>query len=227
MGSAALGEAIKGIRSWAMNEGRVVADARERQRRLWRARLQRQGPAGPPAETGLQGAARHHDRRQGARCLDRRRGRIGVERLGGRKRRVALHALVPAADRHHRRKARRLLRPDRRRPRARGVQRQGAGARRARCVELPVGRHAQHLRSARLHGVGPDQPAVAARQQQQRHAGDSDRVRQLDRRCARQEDAAAPLDGSACPRRRCACSSCSARARPASRRRSGPSRNTS
>ncbi len=42
-----------------------------------------------------------------------------------------------------------------------------------------------------------DQPAVAAAERQLGHAGDSDGVRQLDRRVARQEDAAAPFDGSA------------------------------
>ena len=56
-----------------------------------------------------------------------------------------------------------FLNPDRRRPRRRGVQRQGAGQGRAGRVELPVGRHALHLRSPRLHRLGPDQPAVAAR----------------------------------------------------------------
>ena len=40
---------------------------------------------------------------------------------------------------------------------------QGAGQGRAGRLELPVGRHAVHLRGARLHGVGSDQPAVAAR----------------------------------------------------------------
>ena len=62
---------------------------------------------------------------------------------------------------------------------------------------FPSGRHALHLRSARLHGVGSHQPALAARERQQRHARHPDRVRQLDRRSARQEDAAAALDGSA------------------------------
>ena len=45
----------------------------------------------------------------------------------------------------------------------RGVLRQGTDQGRARRVELPVGRHALHLRGARLHGVGSDEPAVAAR----------------------------------------------------------------
>ena len=43
----------------------------------------------------------------------------------------------------------------------------------------------------------PTSPPWLLRQRQQRHAGHPDRVRQLDRRSARQEDAAAPLDGSA------------------------------
>ena len=47
--------------------------------------------------------------------------------------------------------------------------------------EPSVRRHAQHLRSARLHGVGSHQRPVAAPQRQQRHAGDPDRVRELDR----------------------------------------------
>ena len=48
----------------------------------------------------------------------------------------------------------------------RRVLRQGAGQGRARCIELPVGRHALHVRGARIHGVGSHQPAVAARQRQ-------------------------------------------------------------
>ena len=136
-------------------------------------------------------------RRRPARHFHRRRGGVGAARLGGGERRIAFHALVPAAHRHHRGKARRLLRTNRGWPGAGRVQRQGAGARRARCLELPVRRHAQHLRSARLYRVGSDQPAVAAREQQQRHARHPHRVRELDRRGARQEDAAAPLDGSA------------------------------
>ena len=43
----------------------------------------------------------------------------------------------------------------------------------------------------------PDQPALAAEERQRDDARHSDRVRQLDRRSARQEDAAAALDGSA------------------------------
>ena len=86
---------------------------------------------------------------------------------------------------------------DRRRPRRRRVQRQGADQGRARRLELPVGRHARHLRGARLHGVGPDQPALAARDAERHDARHPDRVRELDRRGARQEDAAAALDGGA------------------------------
>ena len=78
-----------------------------------------------------------------------------------------------------------------------GVLRQGARQGRARRLELPVGRHALHLRSARLHGVGSDQPAVAAEERRRGHARHPDRVRELDRRGARQEDAAPAIDGSA------------------------------
>ncbi len=42
-----------------------------------------------------------------------------------------------------------------------------------------------------------DEPAVAARRAERRHARHSVGVRQLDRRVARQEDAAAPIDGGA------------------------------
>ena len=52
-----------------------------------------------------------------------------------------------------------------------GILRQGTDSRRARCLELSVRRHALHLRGARLHGVGSDQPAVAAVQRRRGHAG--------------------------------------------------------
>src|SRR6185436_20412859 len=79
----------------------------------------------------------------------------------------------------------------------RRVFRQGTGTRRARRLELSFGGDALHVRGARLHGVGSDEPAVAAENGRGGHAGDSDGVRELDGRDARQEDAAAALDGSA------------------------------
>ena len=117
--------------------------------------------------------------------------------LGGRARRDPLHPLVPAADRDHRGKARLVSQSDQRRQGGAGVLRQGTDPGRAGCVEFPVRRPALDLRGARLHGVGSDQSAVAAQERRRGHARHSDRVRQLDRRSARQEDAAAPLDGSA------------------------------
>ena len=90
-----------------------------------------------------------------------------------------------------------FLTPDRRRQGGGRVQRQGAGPGRARRVELPVRRHALHLRGARLHGVGSDDAAVAAREPERRDARHPDGLRELDGRGARQEDAAAPLAGSA------------------------------
>ena len=58
---------------------------------------------------------------------------------------------------------------------------QGARERRARCLELPVRRHAIDLRSARLHRMGSDQPAVAAQERRRDDPRHSDRLRQLDR----------------------------------------------
>ncbi len=227
MGSAALGDAIKTIREWAMTEGRQTKTAGSGERRVRLARVQRSGAAGPAAQGRVPLAAQHDHARRAARCVHGRRRRQRAEGLGHRTGGVALHALVPADDRHHRREARLVLRAGPKRRRRGGIQRQGTGQGRARCVELPVGRHAQHVRSARLHGVGPDQPAVAAAERQQRDARDPDGVCQLDRRSARQEDAAAALDGSAVDAGGRGCSSCSARARRGSPRRAVPSRSIS
>ncbi len=90
-----------------------------------------------------------------------------------------------------------FLNPTRRRTRGGGVLGQRTDQGRTRRVELPLGRSALHLRSARLHRMGSDEPAVAAQERRRRHAGDSDGVRQLDRRSAGQEDAAAAFDGGA------------------------------
>ena len=74
----------------------------------------------------------------------------------------------------------------------------------------------------------PTSPAYILRKPQRRHARHPDRLRQLDRRGARQEDAAAALDGSAVERRPCASCGCSATTRPRrSSRPSARSRNTS
>ena len=197
MGSRVLGEAISAIRDWSVTEAKEPRSA-ARHRSVRQPGVQRRGAADAPAEAGLSRAAPHDDARRAARRLGRRRGRVRDEGLGGRARRDALHALVPAADRHHRRKARLV---SRRRPatarRSLEFSRQGTGQGRARRLELPVGRHALHLRGARLHGVGSDQPAVAAQERQRDDARHPDGVRELDRRGARQEDAAAALDGSA------------------------------
>ena len=120
-----------------------------------------------------------------------------------------------------------FLNPDGRRPRRRRVQRQGAGQGRARRVELPVGRHALHLRGARLHGVGSDQPALAAGDVARHDARHPDRVRQLDRRGARQEDAAPALDGGALEAGRPHPEAVRLARRSASSRPAAPSRSTS
>ena len=196
MGSSVLGEAISSIRDWSVTEAKEPSGP-ARDRSVRQPRVQRRSPADAPPEAGLSRAAAHDDARRAARRLGRRRGGVRDEGLGGRARRDALHALVPAADRHHRRKARLVSVADRRRQGGRRVLRQGTGPRRAGRLELPVGRHALHLRGARLHGVGSDQPALAAQERQLDDARHPDGVRELDRRSARQEDAAAALDGSA------------------------------
>ena len=126
------------------------------------AHVQRRSPARPPARGRLPLAAPRRRARRVDRPERRRHHRQRAEGLGRRARRDALHPLVPAAHRHHRREARLVSR--RRRPTAAPSPSSAARnwSRRARRVELPVRRHALDLRSARLHGVGSDQPALAA-----------------------------------------------------------------
>ena len=68
----------------------------------------------------------------------------------------------------------------------RGVQRARADQGRARRVEL-VRRPPRHLRGARVHGVGPDQPGLHRGAPQRLHAGGPDGVPELDGRGAGQE----------------------------------------
>ena len=167
MGSAVLGEAIGAIRDWSEKRGKemsapngkgafgsLVFNDAEQQKRL-------------PKKV-YDALRRTITRGESLDPSDRRRRRDRAEGLGDRKRRHPLHALVPAADRHHGREARLVPRTGHRRQGGLRVLRQGAGQGRARCVELPVGRHALDVRSARLHGVGSDQPALAAEERQRR-----------------------------------------------------------
>ena len=85
--------------------------------RLRPARLQRRRPAHQAAARRLQGPPPHDQPRRAPRRVGGRRRRGGRQGLGPRARRDPLHALVPAAHRHHRREARRL--PRRPRPTAR------------------------------------------------------------------------------------------------------------
>ena len=77
------------------------------------------------------------------------------------------------------------------------VRRQDADPGRAGRVELPDRRHPRHVRSPRLHGLGRHQPGLHPREPQRHHALHPDGVRVVDRRSARQEDAAAALDAGA------------------------------
>ena len=229
MGSASSGDAIKSISNWSATQGQRVTHRgrKENDGRIRVADVQRRSPARPAAEGRLPRAPARRRAGRGARRVGRRHHRQRAEGLGRRARRHALHALVPADDRHHRREARLVPLADGRRPRRRGVQRQGTDQGRAGRLELPVGRHALDLRGARLHRVGPDQPAVAARHAQRHDARHPDRVRQLDRRSARQEDAAPALDGGALEAGRPHPEAVRIEGRSASTRRADPSRSTS
>ena len=85
-----------------------------------------------------------------------------------------------------------------------------AHSERARRVELPVGRPARDLGSARLHGVEPGEPGVHRRVGGREDAVHPVGVHRLQRRSARRDDAAAPQLRRALGRRRSSCSSCSA-----------------
>ena len=195
MGSAVLGEAISAIRNWSVANGsKRVTNA---DRRVRQSGIQRRGAGEASPEDRLSRLEAHDYARRGIGPVGCRRGRVGCQGLGGRTRRDSLHALVSATHRHHCRKARFVLESVRQWQGRSGVLGQGVGQGRARRLELPVGRHAIDLRGARLHGVGSDEPALAALQRRRRHPRHPDRLRQLDRRNARQEDTAAALDGSA------------------------------
>ena len=128
----------------------------------------------------------------------------------------------------HRREARLVPRPDRRRPDGRRVLRQEPAPGRAGRVVVPVGRHPGDVRGPRLHRVGRDEPDLPPGRAQRRHADDPDGVRLVHRRGARPQDPAPPLAGGARQAgaarpplvrqrdRRAACSRTSARSRSTS-----------
>ena len=142
---------------------------------------------------GLRGRPAHDESRPPAPAGHRRGSRRRDARLGGGEGRYALHALVPAHDRRHRREARQLYRAGRPRRRADGVLRQGAHPRRAGRVQLPLRRPARHLRGARLHRLGPDQLRLYPR----RRALYTHGLLLLRRRGPRPEDPAAAQHGGA------------------------------
>ncbi len=59
---------------------------------------------------------------------------------------------------------------------------------------FPTRRHSRHVRSPRLHDLGRHQPGLHSGKPERHDALHSDGVRLLDRRSARQEDAAAAFD---------------------------------
>ena len=74
-----------------------------------------------------------------------------------------------------------FLEPDRRRRGARRVRRQDPDPGRARRVELPERRPAQHLRGPRLHRLGRHQPGLRPGEPERQHAVHPDGVRLDDR----------------------------------------------
>ncbi len=160
-------------------------------------RLLRQGDEGASAQERLQAApADHSDGRAARRQSGRLRG-LGDEGLGHRERGHALRPRVLPADRADCRKARQFLVAHRRRRSAGGVFRQRTDPRRAGRLELSLGRHSGHVRSPRLHGLGPDQPGLHFGKPQRYDAVHSHGLLLVDRRGARQENARAALDASA------------------------------
>ena len=191
------GEAISAIRDWSVTEGKESRGAHAG-RRVRQSGVQRRGAAEAPADsrsiTRLRRTITHGDALDPsvADAVAAAMKDWAVEHGATH----YTHWFQPltgiTAEKHDS-----FLIAERRRQGGPGVLGQGADQGRARRLELPVRRHALHLRGARLHGVGSDQPALAALQRRRGHAGDPDGVRELDRRNARQEDAAAALDGSA------------------------------
>ena len=152
MGSAVLGEAIGAIRD-VVGEGRKrLGERAARDRDVRQPGVQRRGAAGAAAEAGVSGAAADDHAWRSSRRGGRRRGGEGDEGMGRRTRRHALHALVPAADRHHRRKARLVSDADGQRQGRRRIQRQRADQGRAR-----------RARASRPAACGPPSKRAATR----------------------------------------------------------------
>ncbi len=170
---------------------------RRRQQPLRRQRLHAGRAARAHGQRPLRGASAHAGRGRGPGAHPGRRGRGRDEGVGARARRHPLHPLVPAPDRLHRREARRLLRAQQRGRVDRQVLRRGADPGRARRVLVPDRRRPRHLRGPRLHRLGPDQPGLHPREPERGAALHPDRVRVVDGRGARRQDPAAALDGRA------------------------------
>ena len=161
-------------------------------------RLQQVGDEEPAAEAGLQGALQ--DDRDRARSSTRRSPTSSPSAMKDwaieKGATHYAHVFYPA-DRPDGRKARQLPLARRRRRRDGRVHRQAADPGRARRLELPDRRHPRHVRSPRLHDLGRHQPGLHSGKPERHDALHSDGVRLLDRRSARQEDAAAAFDAGA------------------------------
>ena len=145
---------------------------------------------GAAAQGGLSFRQAHDRDWNVARSARRRRGRRRHEGLGALEGSHPLRARLLPAHRPQRRQAGQLPLSRRRGRSHHRVRGQDVGPGRIRCVELPQRRDSRHQRGPRLHRVGRDQPGLPARDHQRHHAVHPDRLRVLDRRGARQENAA-------------------------------------
>ena len=165
--------------------------------------------AGASAEADLQVADGDHRAGEAARSDGCRCGGRGDEGLGDGEGCDPLRARLLPADRPHRREARQL-------PRAGGDGSSIAEFSGKTLIQgepdassFPNGGLRDHVRSARLHGLGRDQPRIHPREPERQHALHPDRVRVDDRRSARPQDAVAAFtagDGQAGRARARACS---------------------
>ena len=119
----------------------------------------------------------------------------------------ALHALVPAADGHHGRKARLVPESPTDATARRSLEFSGKElvAGEPDASSFPSGGMRSTFEARGYTAWDPTSPPWLLKSGGAVDAGDSDGVRELDRRDARQEDAAAALDGSAVASRRSAC----------------------
>jgi glutamine synthetase len=191
-----MGDAIKSISDWSMH-ARTAPVAQRRMTEEFGSRTfnEEAQRARLPKDVfrALRRAIAHGE---ADRAAHRRHRRQRAEGLGRRARRHALHALVPADDRHHGREARLVSQPT---PDGRAVA-EFSGKELVKgepdASSFPSGGMRSTFEARGYTAWDPTSPPwlLVTERHDARHP---DRVRELDGRGARQEDAAAALDGGA------------------------------